>query len=185
MIENLKGYKLKQSDFLFGVDTGGTFTDLLLIKKNVWQSIKVPSTPHNPSKAIINGLSQLNLNLNLNLSNKKLKTITKENSFNLIHGSTVGTNAFLEKKGAKLALITTKGFTDILEIGRQNRRQLYNINEEKPTSLVPAKFRYGIKERLDHQGKTITSIDLEELNQLKDKIKKHKLDGIAVCLLFS
>src|SRR5581483_3873800 len=117
-----------------GIDTGGTFTDFVIIDGKEIDSFKVPSTPSNPALAIIEGLKIV-------ASKKTGKPITE-----IIHGTTVATNALLERKGARTAFITTAGFEDILEIGRQARPQIYNLMVERPAPLVPADLRFGVNE---------------------------------------
>jgi len=155
---------------IVGVDTGGTFTDFIVMQNGTLKHHKVASTPTNPSKAILQGLRDLGL---------------KTQAFHLIHGSTVATNAFLERKGARIALVTTKGFEDIIEIGRQNRGDLYNLDQVPKAVLVPSSRRFGVSERLDYQGKILKSLQKTEILRLKKKIKNLSIDSIAICLLFS
>jgi len=154
---------------IVGVDTGGTFTDFIYKDENGWQVYKILSTPHNPAEAVLNGL----------------EIISKGQQANITHGSTVATNAILEKKGANTALITNKGFEDVIEIGRQNRKELYNLKYRKTSPLVPKDSRYGIKGRVNHLGEVIEEIDLNEVDEIIKKIEISDIESVAVCLLFS
>ncbi|HEX3034179.1 MAG TPA: hydantoinase/oxoprolinase family protein [Thermodesulfobacteriota bacterium] len=154
-----------------GIDTGGTFTDFAFFDGRGIKTHKVPSTPLNPSQAIIDGLRDV------------LGEGIKE--FEIVHGTTVATNALLERKGANIALITTKGFEDVIEIGRQNRGELYNLFWEAPQPLVKRELRFGILERTSFQGKILTEVDEAEVRRLLLKLKKLKVEGIAISFLHS
>src|SRR5918994_1769711 len=123
-----------------GVDTGGTFTDFVF-DLNGQQIFKVRSTPEDPSLAIRHGLQEVSYRTGL-----ALETIE------VVHGTTVGTNALLERRGARTALITTKGFEDVLIIGRQARAELYNLDAVMPPPLVPDELRFGVTERVAANG---------------------------------
>jgi len=148
------------------VDTGGTFTDVVYIENGVLKSRKVPSTPKDPSEAVLNGVKGFSVST-------------------LIHGTTVGTNAFLERKGAKVAFITTKGFKDILFIGRQNRPKLYSLFPEKPRPIVLPENCFEVKERLDAKGNILEPLKEEEVRELKNELLKKGIESVAVCLLHS
>lgn len=158
-----------------GVDTGGTFTDIVMSVNSELFTHKVLSTPQNPALAVIKGVSEI-----LNQHN-----INSYNDVEIVHGSTVATNALLEHRGARIAVITTKGFEDILEIGRQSRPNLYDINVQRPPPLVPADLRFGINERTLHTGEIQIDITSSELDELAKHLKTFELDAIAVCFLFS
>src|ERR1700752_1583557 len=113
---------MPQNMIRVGIDTGGTFTDLAFFDGKRVRIHKVPSTPQNPSWAIVKGL--------VDILGEEIRGIE------IVHGTTVATNALLERKGARIALITTKGFEDVIEIGRQNRGELYNLFWESPEPLV-------------------------------------------------
>ena len=155
-----------------GIDIGGTFTDLIQIdsENNLVFLHKVSSTPNNQSIGVKRGL-----NLFKDLDDTDL----------IVHGTTVATNAVLENKGAKTALITTKGFEDILEIGRQNRVNLYSFYPKRVEPLVPSCYRLGVKERIGSEGQVITPLDLDELNSIIQKIQSEKIESVAISLLFS
>lgn len=157
-----------------GVDTGGTFTDFVFEIDGSLQVFKLASTPADPAHAIIAGL-------------ERIAEITKGHLKNLevVHGTTVGTNALLQRRGARTALVTTKGFEDVLEIGRQARPELYNLDAVKPPPLVPDNLRFGLRERITFTGDVLESVDDRELATLVERLKKAKVDSVAICLLFS
>jgi len=144
-----------------GIDTGGTFTDFILFDGHSIRTHKTLSTPEDPSKAVLAGLRELGAL-----------------GAQIVHGSTVATNAFLERKGAPVALVTTKGFEDLLEIGRQARGSLYDLFWERPEPLVPRSRRYGIRERIDAEGRVVTPLDRAALRRIREK-------HIAICFLHS
>ncbi len=115
---------------VLGVDIGGTFTDFVLFDGNELKVHKVVSTPHNPAEAVFNGIRSLGV------SNKQMC---------IVHGSTVATNTLIERKGAKVALITTKGYEDVIEIGRQARSSLYDLSIQRESPLLMERFRWGVQ----------------------------------------
>jgi len=151
-----------------GVDTGGTFTDFVVYSDGKVEINKLPSTPHNPSLAILSGIHEL-------LQRSPL----------VIHGTTVATNSLLERKGGRIALITTRGFEDILFIGRQTRRELYKLKGERRDFLLPRRFCFGITERMSASGKIEKKVSLSELQEILDKIKKLNVDAVALSLINS
>lgn len=163
--------KKKSSDKLkaiLAVDTGGTFTDFFLRTAQGIRIHKVLSTPKDPSRAILQGIRKLGVA-----------------GTGLVHGSTVATNAFLERKGAKVALITTEGFEDLIEIGRQNRPVLYDLAAKRTPSLISRARRFGIRERTNARGRVEQSPSKKDLRVMVKKIKRSRCDSVAVCLLFS
>lgn len=158
-----------------GVDTGGTFTDIVMRIKGDLFTHKVLSTPQNPALAVIQGVSEI-------LHQHDTDTERKPD---IVHGSTVATNALLERRGARIALVTTKDFEDILEIGRQARPDLYDFFVERPAPLVPADRRFGISERTLHTGEIQTEIEPSDLEALTSELSALELDAIAVCFLFA
>ena len=125
-----------QSFGMVGVDIGGTFTDLVLSTDGKLTIHKLLSTPHNPAEAMLAGLDNVGATAGARIS----------------HGSTVATNAILERKGHVLPWITTQGFRDLLFIGRQNRPVLYALQPQLPPPLIPREWCYEVPERLDHTG---------------------------------
>ena len=153
-----------------GMDTGGTFTDFVWLGENGrYQIFKQLSTPQDPSEAILNGL----------------KTMAPPETADLVHGSTVATNALLERKGARTALITTKGFADVLAIGRQNRPDIYALVPQKPAPLVPAAWRFEVAERVTASGEVLQPLDLSDLPAIWQQLKAESVESVAICLLFS
>jgi N-methylhydantoinase A len=154
-----------------GIDIGGTFTDFVCFDPSTGTitTFKLLSTPNNPAEAMLSGLEQ----------------ISNENKRKIIHGSTVATNALLERKGAPTALISTKGFRDVLHIGRQNRPELYDFFADPPPPLVPDVWRLEVTERVNHNGEIQTPLDIHELGELIQFLKKEKILSVAVSLLFS
>ncbi len=149
------------------VDTGGTFTDIIFLEEDVLKARKVFSTPEDPSKAILEGLKGLPLHV-------------------LIHGTTVGTNAFLERKGAEVAFITTQGFKDIIFIGRQARPKLYDFFVEKPAPILKGKNTFEVKERVLADGKVLEPLREEEITRVKNWLKENpQIQSVAICLLHS
>ena len=157
-----------------GVDTGGTFTDFVYEHDGRIEVFKLPSTPSDPSRAIRDGLEQVSE-----------KTGFKLKNIEVVHGTTVGTNALLERRGARSALVTTHGFEDVLAIGRQARPELYNLNAVRPEPLVPAGLRFGIHERVAANGEVLEQLDEDALRLLVGRLRKTKVDSVAICLLFS
>ncbi len=153
------------------IDTGGTFTDCVWIdpKTRRIRMLKVFSTPADPSQAIA----------------EALRKIVPDGNFILLHGTTVGTNTLLERKGARTALVTTAGFEDAIEIGRQARPKLYDFFFDRIAPLVPAELRFGINERTASDGEILTSPTAEELRALTAQVAAAKPQSIAISLLFS
>ncbi len=157
---------------LVGVDIGGTFTDLVLSIDGRLRIHKLLSTPHNPAEAMLEGLDTI--------SPDGLSALRQ-----VAHGSTVATNAILERKGAKIALITTAGFRDVLFIGRQNRPELYALHPTIPAPLIPREYCFEVPERLDFTGDILHALDIKALDKVLDEISKQDFDAIAVCFLYS
>jgi N-methylhydantoinase A len=157
-----------------GIDIGGTFTDFVIydpISQQI-ESFKQLSTPDNPALAVLEGLDRI-------FSGRTNKHAT------IIHGSTVATNALLEYKGARTALVSTAGFKDILQIGRQNRPALYDLTVSLPAPLVPVDLRFEVQERVLHTGEVLQSLDPEQLQTVAADIQASGAEAVAICLLFS
>jgi N-methylhydantoinase A len=157
--------------YRLSTDVGGTFTDGVLLDETTGkiEVSKISSTPDNPAIGTIQGIEKFGIPLS-------------EVSF-LAHGTTVVINALIEGKGAKTALITTKGFRDVLEIGRSNRTEMYDALYKKPTPLVPRHLRLEINERIGSDGLILVPLAMEELPQILEYMRKEKVESIAVCLL--
>ena len=154
-------------------DTGGTFTDCVYLSNGRIEILKIPSTPRNPAEAISNALAQ----------------ITRESRevqpLDLACGTTVGTNALLQRQGGRVALVTTAGFEDVLEIGRQARTKLYNLFVEKQPPLVPRDRRFGLPERCDSDGRALLSPSPKEIARTVRAVVRSRAESVAVCFLFS
>ena len=157
--------------YRLSTDVGGTFTDGVLLDETTGKIkvSKISSTPDNPAIGTIQGIEKFGIPLS-------------KVSF-LAHGTTVVINALIEGKGAKTALITTKGFRDVLEIGRSNRTEMYDALYKKPTPLVPRHLRLEINERIGSDGLILVPLAMEELPQILEYMRKEKVESIAVCLL--
>jgi N-methylhydantoinase A len=157
---------------ILGVDTGGTFTDFVLQSKEGLLTYKLPSTPDDPSRAIMQGLKHF-------FGNELPKDLE------IIHGSTVATNAFLERKGAKTLIITTYGFEDLLFIGRQNRARLYDFNISRPPDIIPRSQIISVKERMLFDGTVLLPLGRSVGKRLRSICRKKKIESVGVCLLHS
>jgi N-methylhydantoinase A len=157
-----------------GVDTGGTFTDFVYAHNGRLQVFKIASTPSDPSLAIREGLQRI-----AELTGTSLKDL------DVVHGTTVGTNALLQRKGARIALVTTKGFEDVLVIGRQARPELYNLNAVKPPPLVGDELRIGVSERVACTGEVLTKLNDGEVESLVARLRDQNVEAVAISLLFS
>ena len=158
--------------YRISADIGGTFTDIVVENKESEKisTIKVLSTPENPANAVLNGLKE----------NIKIQDIDF-----LVHGTTVGLNAFLERKGSRVLLLMTGGISDTYTIARGDRKELYNVQYKKPKPLVPREDVLEIKERVRWNGEIIKKIDNNDLNKIIDKINKEKIQAVAICFLHS
>ena len=156
-----------------GVDTGGTFTDFVFVQEGKLRVFKIASTPRDPSVAIFEGLERV-----------ATETGAAISDLEVIHGTTVGTNALLQRRGARTALVTTAGFEDVLAIGRQARPELYNLNAVKAPPLVPDELRFGVSERVAADGKVIVSLQDNDLAALLKKLRRERVESVAICLLF-
>ena len=165
-----------------GVDTGGTFTDFVRIDAKGLSTHKVRSTPDDPSRAILEGLAALGLDT---AGAAAVAPRLRPAPDDVVHGSTVATNAVLERKGARVALVATAGFEDVIHIGRQTRPELYNIFVKPRVPLVDRGLVFGVRERLDHTGAVVTPLDPAEADRLAAAIIAGGADIVAVCLLHS
>ncbi len=155
-----------------GVDIGGTFTDLVAHDESgkLWHS-KTLTTPEDQSK----GIMECIVKAGVSLAEVEL----------ILHGSTVAINTVIERKGAKTALVTTKGFRDVYEIGRGNRHEGYNLNFQRPRPLIPRHLRYEVTERVNSSGQEIAPLEEMEIQELIQKLKAQNIASVAICLLHS
>src|SRR5216683_5741319 len=158
------------------IDTGGTFTDCVWVEDGALKTLKVFSTPDDPSRAIAEALRKIGVGTRRTGSGAALT---------LLHGTTVGTNALLQRKGGRVALITTAGFEDVIEIGRQARPRLYDFFFDRIAPLVPRELRFGIKERTDAEGRVLERPSEVELTRLREAVRLAEPEAIAISLLFS
>lgn len=154
-----------------GIDIGGTFTDFVVYSSSdqSLQRFKILSTPADPAEAVLQGLAQL----------------PHHPGRHIVHGSTVATNAILERKGARTALITTKGFRDVLLIGRQNRPELYDLFPVISQPLVPRAWSFEISERVDCEGNILTPLQEQGLVSILEMLRHEAIQSVAVSFLFS
>lgn len=155
---------------LLGIDTGGTFTDFILYQDGALLTHKVLSTPKAPEQAILQGIKELQLDTS---------------DLNIVHGSTVATNALLEGKGVTTAYITNFGLADVLSIGRQTRRELYNLQPEKYSPPVAKEYCLETGGRISSKAEVIEPLTQQQLDELELQIKKLSPDAVAINLLFS
>lgn len=151
-----------------GVDIGGTFTDFVVFNGTL-KTFKLPSTPEAPEQAVLTGLARLAL----------------DSDGTIVHGSTVATNAVLERRGARTAFIATQGFGDLLTIGRQNRTALYDLLADRPQPLIGRELSMEVDERVDWRGEVLTALDEGQLDGLVARLRELRVESVAVCLLFS
>ena len=160
-----------------GVDVGGTFTDHILFdeESGVLHTFKTPSTPHDPSRSVMDGVDHFAATAPSGLKGLWL----------MAHGTTVNTNTILSRTGAKVGLITTKGFRDVLAIGRQTRPHFYRWDVDRPEPLVPRYLRLEVSERINSQGRIIRPLVEQDVHDCIDVLKKESVDAVALCLLNS
>ena len=153
---------------IVGIDVGGTFTDIAILRDGVLSIHKLPSTPADPSQGVRQGIAEIDAG-----------------PAQYVHGSTVATNALLEGKGGRTALVTTLGFEDVLEIGRQSRSDLYDLNLDRAPALAPWELRFGLPERVDYKGEILEDLQNEAVDTLLSLLREAQVDGVAVSFLFS
>jgi N-methylhydantoinase A len=154
---------------LLGVDVGGTFTDLVALLDGELVTAKVPSSPRDQARGVVHAI--------------EVAELVPGVAASFAHGSTVATNALLERRGARTALVTTEGFRDLLEIGRQNRPSLYDLTRDRPPALVPRELRFTVRERMGPDG-VLLPLDEESLRAAVHACRDAGVEAVAVCLLF-
>jgi N-methylhydantoinase A len=164
------GYRL-------GIDVGGTFTDLVLFSEDAGTLVveKVPSVPSDPSEGIMDGITKI----------LARAAAAPADVAYVAHGTTVATNTLLQRHGARTALITTRGFRDLLEIARQRRPSLYDLHAPKPRVLVRRKLRREVPERVMADGSVRVPLDLEAVDRVLDELAGEDIEALAVCFLYS
>ncbi len=168
---------MSQDTYRLGCDIGGTFTDFVLVNNTTgkFYTNKCLTTPSDPSDAIEQGIRELD----------KILPGFMDNVKEIIHGTTLVINAIIERKGARTALITTKGFRDVLELGREKRYDAYDIFSEYPEPIVPRPDRVEIDERLSFDGRILKDVDEKEIVHVLEKFKKDGIESVAVCFINS
>lgn len=166
-----------QKRIRIGVDVGGTFTDFVLVdeRRDMIFTGKQLTTPTDPSKAICEGVARIAREAGIEMSSLD----------GIVHGTTLVTNAVIERNGAKVGLITTKGFRDVLEVGHEMRYDLYDLFLEKPEPLVPRDLRLTVHERIGSEGEILVQLDEGELSAASDELVAKGVDAIAVCFINS
>mgnify|MGYP001212748035 FL=1 len=162
-------------NYRIGVDIGGTFTDVVLwnVAGDETRQTKLLTTPDDPSRAVIDGIKQILCDA----------SILPQDVEAVIHGTTLVANALIERKGVKTGLITTKGFRDVLEIGREWRYDLFDLAIEMPTPLAERPVRAEVEERIDAAGNVLQKLDITEVDTIVSEFKKRGIQSIGVCLL--
>ena len=166
---------MSKSPARLGVDIGGTFTDVVLEVDSGQYSAKVLTTYTAPENAILDGLQQV-----CEKANIKASEITQ-----IIHGTTLATNALIERRGAKTALITTQGFRDVIEMRTESRFEQYDLNLNLPAPLLPRNRRYTVEERVDALGNVLIDLDLAQVERVADQIAEAGYESVAVGLIHS
>jgi N-methylhydantoinase A len=157
------------------VDIGGTFTDVVLETSTRAHSIKLLTTPDAPERAVLDGVRTILAEAKVAASDVTL----------VVHGTTLATNALIERKGARTALVTTEGFRDSLEIAWEHRFEQYDIYMERPEPLVPRDLRFGVPERVAADGAVLLPLDEQAVRKLASELKRLKIEAVAVCFLHS
>lgn len=158
-----------------GIDVGGTFTDFALLKDGEFHTTKILTNHQAPEEAIMTGLAAL-----MGQTGSQPADI-----HSIIHGTTLATNAIIENKGAKVAMLTTAGFRDVLELGTESRFDQYDLNLVKPKPLVPRHLRFSVAERLAADGSELLPLDLKSIESIAEEIQKHEVESVAICFLHS
>jgi len=162
--------------WIIGVDVGGTFTDFHLHddESGALHLHKTPSTPDNPATAVLRGLAELTTTIGLDL-----RAVSR-----LSHGTTVATNAMIQRRGGKVALLVTEGFRDLLEIGRQIRPHMFSFQADHPAPMVPRELRFEAAERILYDGNVRRPLDQAAIDRAVDDIRGSGAECLAICLIF-
>ncbi|MFB6194581.1 MAG: hydantoinase/oxoprolinase N-terminal domain-containing protein, partial [Haloplanus sp.] len=164
-----------RTDTRVGVDVGGTFTDVVVADADGLSMLKVPSTPDAPEEGVLDGLDAASDRAGLD----------PEAAEFFAHGTTVATNALLERQWAETALVTTEGFRDAVEIGRQTRPDLYDLDAEKPSPVVERDRRFEVPERLDRRGEVVEPLDEDAARAVARAVADADVESVAVAFLFA
>ena len=156
-------------------DIGGTFTDIAVTHRGALFTCKVPTVPDAPEEGIFRGVRQAMADTGLTPADFSL----------IVHGTTLATNALIERKGAKTAMLVTDGFRDAVEMAYENRFEQYDIFMDKPPPLVPREFRYGVPERVDAKGNVLVPLDENAVAGLIESLRQHRIEAVAIGLMHS
>ena len=166
--------------YRIGIDVGGTFTDFVVAQSGKAPSFfKTSSTPHDPSEGVLTGLQEVALALGVSLTGLLSETEI------IIHGTTVATNTLVERKGAKVGLLTTEGFRDLLEMREGLKEDRYNLRMDPVEPLVPRHLRLEVPERIRSDGSVEKILKNDALDELLNYLEEEQVDSLAVCFLFS
>jgi N-methylhydantoinase A len=158
-----------------GVDIGGTFTDVVVERGGERHTAKVLTTYRAPEEGLIDGV----------MSALRSAGLQPNHIASITHGTTLATNALIERRGARTALITTDGFRDVLEIGTETRFDHYDLDIDKPAPLIPRELRYTVPERMSAKGEVLTPLDLAAVDRIAAELVRQRIESIAVCFLHS
>lgn len=161
------------SEIRIGIDVGGTFTDFALATPGGLRTLKLPTTPRAPERAILDGVQQI----------LREAAIAPEAVTGIVHGTTLATNAIISRHGARTALVTTEGFRDVLAMGDEGRFDQYDITIVKPEPLIPRWWRYGVPERLAADGAVLLPLDEQALHALARTLRDERIESVALCFL--
>src|SRR5690349_15991877 len=159
------------------IDTGGTFTDCVYLNNGTPAVLKLLSTPADPAKSVLEAIRAITARVASAVQARAGGPLRPE-CVEVRHGTTIGTNALLERKGARVAFVTTSGFEDTISIGRQARQDLYNWMATPKPCLVPAELRFGVKERVSAEGEILLSPSGEELAELRENIRANGAESV-------
>src|SRR5262245_12841813 len=174
--ERPRGSKPPSGELRVGVDIGGTFSDIVVIRDDGTLLVsKVSSTPREPARAVIEGLASL-----LSAHDLHPSAVVE-----VVHGTTVGSNCILEKKGARTGLLTTRGFRDVLEIGRIRTPNMFDLSWEKPKPLVTRRLRREVEERVGADGEVVRALDEAGVVAAGAEFRTGGVESIAICFLNS
>ena len=170
------GREVSQAGVRVAVDIGGTFTDIVLMSPDgVLSESKVSTTPDDPSRAVVDGLLALLRELR----------IAPGDVVEVLHGTTVGSNTILQRSGAKTGLITTRGFRDVLEIGRIRMPEMFDLTWSKPAPLVPRRYRVEVDERIAADGSVVKPLDEASLARAVEQLVSDGIEAVAICFINS
>src|SRR6476646_11062783 len=164
------------------IDTGGTFTDCVYVTDGALAVLKLLSTPDEPARSVLEAIQHITARVGAAL---QARPTHPHDGLEVRHGTTIGTNALLERKGARVAFVTTAGFEDTIAIGRQARQHLYDWLATPKPCLVPAELRFGVCERVSAEGNILLAPHDDELATLCEKIRASGAESVAISLLFS